>query len=179
MRLHRSVLSLAAIVGIATMASAAKEGDCEVCVATVKKFADSLSAEVKSDPKKIEETFKDYCKSTTANSKENRFCYYLGGSETSATGILSELSKPLSWSMPPTKICEKLKKKDAQICDLRFEKQIDLDTVDLKKLKVRDLKKILNDWDETCDGCIEKSDFIKRIEELKPTKYTGRSKAEL
>lgn len=48
------------------------------------------------------------------------------------------------------------------------EKQIDLNAVDLKKLKVRDLKKILNDWDESCDGCLEKTDFIKRIEELKP-----------
>lgn len=51
------------------------------------------------------------------------------------------------------------------------EKQIDLNNVDLKKLKVRDLKKILNDWDESCDGCLEKTDFIKRIEELKP-KYS-------
>jgi len=47
-------------------------------------------------------------------------CYYLGGLEESATGILGELSKPLSWSMPADKICEKLKKRDAQICDLRF-----------------------------------------------------------
>lgn len=93
--------------------------------------------------------------------------------------------------MPAEKVCEKLKKMDAQICDLRYgmkhlphdlvfdmlimksflifvEKQIDLNNVDLKKLKVRDLKKILNDWDESCDGCLEKTDFIKRIEELKP-----------
>jgi len=95
-------------------------------------------------------------------------CYYLGGVEDSATGILSEMSKPLSWSMPADKICEKLKKKDNQICDLRYEKQIDLKTVNLKKLKVRDLKKILSDWEETCDDCIEKGDFIKRIESLKP-----------
>jgi mesencephalic astrocyte-derived neurotrophic factor len=47
-------------------------------------------------------------------------CYYLGGLEESATGILSEMSKPLSWSMPADKICEKLKKKDVQICDLRY-----------------------------------------------------------
>jgi len=33
---------------------------------------------------------------------------------------------------------------------------------------VRDLKKILSDWDEECDGCLEKTDFIKRIEQLKP-----------
>lgn len=47
------------------------------------------------------------------------------------------------------------------------DKQIDVNAVDLKKLKVRDLKKILSDWDEECDGCLEKTDFIKRIEELK------------
>lgn len=55
-----------------------------------------------------------------------------------------------------------------------LDKQIDWSTVDLKKLKVRDLKKILSDWDETCDGCLEKPDFIKRIEELKP-KYAPSS----
>lgn len=48
------------------------------------------------------------------------------------------------------------------------EKQIDLKSVDLKKLKVKDLRKILNNWDESCEGCLEKTDYIKRIEELKP-----------
>lgn len=63
-------------------------------------------------------------------------------------------------------------------CFLSLEKQIDLNSVDLKKLKVRDLKKILSDWDETCDGCLEKTDFIKRIEELKP-QYAAGAKSEL
>ncbi|XP_026286265.1 mesencephalic astrocyte-derived neurotrophic factor homolog [Frankliniella occidentalis] len=146
--------------------SALKPEDCEVCFKVVEKFSNSLSDDVRKDPKKIEEQFRKFCKGS--KSKENRLCYYLGGLDESATGILGELSKPLSWSMPAEKICEKLKKKDNQICDLRYDKTIDLKTVDLKKLKVRDLKKILNDWDETCDGCLEKSDFIKRIEELKP-----------
>lgn len=70
--------------------------------------------------------------------------------------------------MPADKICEKLKKKDVQICDLRYDVEIDLKTVDIKKLKVRELKKILNDWGEDCQGCVEKSDYIQRIEELKP-----------
>ena len=34
--------------------------------------------------------------------------------------------------------------------------------------QVKELKKILNDWDEGCDGCLEKGDFIKKIEQLKP-----------
>ncbi|XP_055850810.1 mesencephalic astrocyte-derived neurotrophic factor homolog [Episyrphus balteatus] len=154
------------VVLITQTTNGLKEEDCEVCVKTVRRFAETLSDVTKKDHKKIEEEFKKFCK--TQKNKEQRFCYYLGGLEDSATGILNELSKPLSWSMPAEKVCEKLKKMDAQICDLRYEKQIDLSAVDLKKLKVRDLKKILSDWDETCDGCLEKSDFIKRIEELKP-----------
>lgn len=149
-----------------------REGDCEVCIKFVETIAEKLTDDVKKDPKKIEIEIRKYCK--TSKNKENRFCYYVGGLEESATGILGEVSKPMSWSMPASKICEKLKKMDAQICDLRYDKQIDLNKVDLKKLKVRDLKKILNDWDETCEGCLEKTDFIKRIEELKP-KYMPRS----
>lgn len=106
-------------------------------------------------------------------------CYYVGGLETSATYIIGEMSKPMSWGMPADKICrEKLLKKDSQICDLKYEKQIDLDSVDLKKLKVKDLKKILSDWGESTFGMAEKSDFIRKIEELKP-KYANKKKSDL
>lgn len=145
---------------------ALKQGECEVCIKTLDRFRNTLSEDVLKDFKKIEKEFKDFCKGV--KNKENRFCYYLGGLEESATGILGEMSKPMSWSLPSDKICEKLKKKDSQICELRYDVQIDLKTVDLKKLKVRDLKKILNDWGEECEGCIEKSEYLKRIEDLKP-----------
>jgi len=161
-----AIFVVVALLFIVNLAEGLKEGECEVCVNVMKKFSDSLEEDIRKDFKKIETSFRKFCKG--AKGKENRLCYYLGGLEESATGILGEMSKPLSWNMPADKICEKLKKKDSQVCELRYEKTIDFKTVDLKKLKVRDLKKILNDWDEDCDGCIEKSDFIKRIEELKP-----------
>lgn len=158
--------TVAVLLALADATYGLKKEDCEVCMTVVEKFANTLTPDVRSDTKKIEAEFRKFCK--TSKNKENRFCYYLGGLEDSATGILGELSKPLSWSMPADKVCEKLKKKDSQICDLRYDKTIDLRTVDLKKLKVRDLRKILSDWDETCEGCIEKLDFIAKIEELKP-----------
>lgn len=34
-------------------------------------------------------------------------------------------------------------------------------------MRVKELKKILNDWDEKCSGCVEKSDYVKKIEEVK------------
>jgi hypothetical protein len=46
------------------------------------------------------------------------------------------------------------------------EQKIDLKNTDLKKLRVKQLKKILNDFDEQCYGCVEKSDFIKKIQEV-------------
>ncbi|KAL1130689.1 hypothetical protein AAG570_011930, partial [Ranatra chinensis] len=144
-----------------------------VCFTVLERFNSQLTDKVKSDPIKIEEEFKKFCK-TTSNSqnsaklKENKFCYYLGGLPESATSVLRDLSKPLSYSLPVDKLCERLSAKVGGICALRYEKMIDLRTVDLKKLKVRDLKKILNDWNEECEGCIEKSDYIKRIESLKP-----------
>ncbi|XP_060534248.1 mesencephalic astrocyte-derived neurotrophic factor homolog [Cylas formicarius] len=147
-------------------AQALKQGECEVCIKVLERFRNTLSDDVLKEPKKIEREFRSFCKGV--KNKEERFCYYLGGLEESATGILGEMSKPMSWSLPSEKICEKLKKKDQQICELRYDVQIDLKTVDLKKLKVRDLKKILNDWGEECEGCIEKSEYLKRIEELKP-----------
>lgn len=54
------------------------------------------------------------------------------------------------------------------------DKQIDLSTVDLKKLRVKELKKILDDWGETCKGCAEKSDYIRKINELMP-KYAPKA----
>lgn len=88
-------LVLSVFLGIICTVTALKEGDCEgenlsnvfifksaqdfmaliwiftVCVAVVDKFSQSLTADIKSDPKKIEAKFREYCKGT--KSKENRF----------------------------------------------------------------------------------------------------------
>jgi len=144
----------------------ATEENCEVCVKFITKFIDSIDEATKSSPSKIEDSFRKFCKQTKGD--DNRFCYYVGGLEESATGMLSEMSKPISWSMPADKVCFKLFRKDEQICDLRYEKTFDYSKVDFKKLKVHELKQILSDWGEQCRGCSEKSDYIRLVEELLP-----------
>ena len=47
-------------------------------------------------------------------------CYYIGASDISATKLVREITKPLSFGKPTEKICEALKKKDEQICELRY-----------------------------------------------------------
>ncbi|XP_076351053.1 mesencephalic astrocyte-derived neurotrophic factor [Tachypleus tridentatus] len=159
------------LLALLGFAKGLREGECEVCIELLKRLEKSLDPGLKDKPAHIEEKFKEMCKDT--KKAEHRFCYYIGGLEESATSIVSEMSKPMSWGLPAEKICERLKKKDAQMCELRYEKTIDLNNVELKKLRVRDLKKILSDWDEICEGCIEKTEFIKKIEELKPKYMRG------
>uniref|UniRef100_F7DBF4 Mesencephalic astrocyte derived neurotrophic factor n=1 Tax=Monodelphis domestica TaxID=13616 RepID=F7DBF4_MONDO len=93
---------------------------------------------------------------------------YTGATSDAATKSINEVSKPLSHHIPVEKICEKLKKTDSQICELKYDKQIDLSTVGLKKLRLKGVKKILDDWGEMCKGCAEKSDYGRKIHEPMP-----------
>jgi mesencephalic astrocyte-derived neurotrophic factor len=137
--------------------------NCEVCVKFINRLIDQMGSTDLSDEKKVEKTFKSMC--SKAKDRDERFCYYIGGLETSATYIVNELTKPVSWGMPADKVCERLKSKDSQICDLRYDKAIDLKAVNFNKLKVKDLRKILEMWGEECKGCSEKSEFIRLVKD--------------
>ncbi|XP_058525261.1 cerebral dopamine neurotrophic factor isoform X2 [Ochotona princeps] len=99
-------------------------------------------------------------------------CYYLGATKDAATKILGEVIRPMSVHMPAVKICEKLKKMDSQICELKYEKKLDLALADLWKMRVAELKRILQNWGEECRACAEKIDYVNLIKELAP-KYTA------
>lgn len=47
-------------------------------------------------------------------------CYYIGATDDAATKIINEVSRPLAHHIPVEKICEKLQKKDSQICELKY-----------------------------------------------------------
>lgn len=171
-RVLAALVVLAVYLAQVGVASAKKSADhCEVCIGALTKFASTLADGDKTNPAAIEKEFKKWCK--TAKKKEERFCYYIGGRVDSATYIVAEMAKPMSWGMPVEKVCDKLEKKDKQVCELRYDKEIDLKNTNLNKLKVKDLKKILTEWDEVCVACTEKSDFVKRVKELMPKHAPG------
>ncbi|XP_070610785.1 cerebral dopamine neurotrophic factor [Erythrolamprus reginae] len=144
---------------------------CEVCQDFLERFYSSLKGKHSDFSRaSIEEELMKTC--TKAKGKELRLCYYLGATEDAATKILTEVSRPMSGHVPVTKICEKLKKVDIQICELKHERQLDLTWVDLSKMKVAELKKILESWGEACRACAEKTDFEDLIKEVAP-KHTA------
>ncbi|XP_060571298.1 mesencephalic astrocyte-derived neurotrophic factor homolog [Ruditapes philippinarum] len=163
------VFFVLAIVTVSYAKKSFTREDCDVCVTVLEKFEQEYPGIKDKKEAEIESTFKKFCK-TLKNSKEDRFCYYIGGSDTSATNILKMMTSPFKNHLPHLKTCEKLRTADSQVCDLKYEKKIDLTAVDFKKLKVKDLKKILSDWneDKACKGCSEKSDFVRAVKELMP-----------
>ncbi|XP_066490189.1 cerebral dopamine neurotrophic factor [Tiliqua scincoides] len=156
----------------------AAEARCEVCQDFLERFYISLK-EKHSDfsMASIEDELVRSCMNTRG--KENRLCYYIGATSDAASKIIAEVSRPMSAHVPVPKICEKLKKIDAQICELRYERQLDLTSVDLSKMKVSELKKILDSWGEVCRACVEKTNFVDLIKELAPKHTAAPSRTDL
>ena len=150
-----------------------REGECEVCLKRVGDFISELST-IK-DETAVENGIKRICKTYT-DKADKRFCYYIGGSEDAATSLLRTLSRPIINHMPKELICDRLKSADGQICAVHYEKPptpIDWSAVDLTKMRVKELKHILDGWQEKCEGCTEKGDFIRMINAVKDKHIGG------
>ena len=116
---HRLAVALA--LSMLPASRALRPGDCEVCISYLGRFYQDLKdRDVTFSPASIEKEFIKFCRE--ARGKENRSCYCIGTTEDAATKIINEVSKPLSHHNPVEKICAKLKKKDSQICELKYDK---------------------------------------------------------
>lgn len=156
------------ILTTATFATALEPSDCPVCFSIVERLRNDVAKDgAKVTAESVSEQFLYLCDTAEKDSTESKFCYYMGGQDVSATRTYKLMAEKIAWGFPTAKVCEEIRKKDQQICEIRERKPIDLKTVDLRKLKVADLKRLLKDRGEACDYCFEKSEFIKKVEEIK------------
>jgi hypothetical protein len=143
-----------------------------VCNAVLGEIDLSLTADQRNDVLKVEQVMQSYC--DAAAGKQKQMCYYMGIADKlsgSAGGVKREISGSFSRGINAKRLCSRLKKMDQQMCELKFEKLVDING-DLNKLKVKDLRKVMDDKNIECVGCAEKGDFIRAI-----NKFLG--KAEL
>nr|XP_023442687.1 mesencephalic astrocyte-derived neurotrophic factor isoform X2 [Dasypus novemcinctus]XP_023442688.1 mesencephalic astrocyte-derived neurotrophic factor isoform X2 [Dasypus novemcinctus]XP_058144125.1 mesencephalic astrocyte-derived neurotrophic factor isoform X2 [Dasypus novemcinctus]XP_058144126.1 mesencephalic astrocyte-derived neurotrophic factor isoform X2 [Dasypus novemcinctus] len=119
-------LAVALALSVLQGSRALRAGDCEVCLSYLGRFYQDLrDRDVTFSPATIEKELIKFCRE--ARGKENRLCYYIGATDDAATKIINEVSKPLAHHIPVEKICEKLKKKDSQICELKYGLTYQLD----------------------------------------------------
>ena len=125
-----------------------------VCFSKLPKPAPQLSLVA------IEEAVGAYCEKPPTE-KHAKLCYYIDP-------IKRELSTPLKNGAPVSVVCQKLKKKSAEICSLKFASsapaalKIDAST-DFAKLKIAQLKAFIAEKNIPCASCLEKDDFVAHI----------------
>eukprot|EP00616_Rhizochromulina_sp_CCMP1243_P016936 CAMPEP_0118974156 /NCGR_PEP_ID=MMETSP1173-20130426/11100_1 /TAXON_ID=1034831 /ORGANISM="Rhizochromulina marina cf, Strain CCMP1243" /LENGTH=171 /DNA_ID=CAMNT_0006923865 /DNA_START=15 /DNA_END=530 /DNA_ORIENTATION=+ len=163
MKLAVVVLSLAAAVlalGSPAAAKAAKEDpkECEVCVKVLEDVEALLDSDEKSSKVSIEEALGTHCARKDLSAKEKKMCYNM-------EPIKKSVSHPFSLRMPKKKVCQRLKKDNPDICEIKFPVKVakEAKPEDVSKLRVKQLKQILNDRGVECKGCVEKADFVKKV----------------
>ena len=119
-----------------------------------------MSAADKKDIVKIEDKIGAYCEAPPSD-KETKLCYYVDP-------IKREISQPAKNGVPVNVICQRLKKKSAEICALKYSSAPPAAAIvkgtDLTKLRVKDLKAFLAEKAIACADCIEKEHFVAAVE---------------
>jgi len=150
---------LACLAAIALAADDTKE--CEVCVKVMDDIRATLSKADSKNKPKIEAAMAKYCanKENKLSAREKKICYYIDP-------IKRDVAQPFSLGMPSLKVCKRITKSNPEICTVKFPVKTDkLDKKDLSKLRVKQLKKILDERGVDYKGLLEKEEFIKKVQE--------------
>merc|ERR1712100_1018064 len=140
---------LAALLAVGYAKPKEDERACEVCKAVIDEIDKLLTVKDREDVESVEKVMQKYC--DTTKGKDKTMCYYMGiGDATSGTagGVKRDISSSLTRGINAKRLCNRLKTKDAQMCDL-------------KKLRVKELRKICDDEGINTKGLMEKDEFIK------------------
>jgi len=172
------ILLLVIMLAVAVVAKGKKlkevdPKECEVCMQNLEAIDLLLSKEDKGNKEKIEGAIDKHCTKSGAgstwkasesltNPKDVKMCYYFNP-------IKKAISQPFSTGMPKQKVCQRLKKDNPEICEVKYplkvEKKEGEQSVDYSKLRVKQLKTLLDQRGIKCSGCTEKADFVKRCTE--------------
>jgi hypothetical protein len=134
MELKRFLVLVLVVVCLVGLAAAAKKGakkeadpkECEVCVANLEKIDGMLEKSKKKNHAEIEKAINKHCTLTGAGSdwkpnpaltspKDVKMCYMF-------EPIKKAISQPFSTGMPKKKVCERLRKDNPEICEVKYRK---------------------------------------------------------
>jgi hypothetical protein len=124
----------------------------------------SMAKEDYSKKPEIEDAIGRYCmnsdkKPSKLPAREKKICYYIDP-------IKRDVAQPFSLGMKSLKLCQRITKSNPEICTVKFQVKTDnMEKKDISKLRVKQLKSILGDRGVECKGCLEKEEFIKRVQE--------------
>lgn len=130
-----------------------------VCVKVMDDVREMISKDDASNKPIIEQAMGKYCARDTLNAKERKICYYIDP-------IKRDVAQPFSLGMSSLKVCQRINKSNPEICTVKLTVKTEkMETQDISKLRVKQLKQILAERGVECVGCVEKEEFVKRVKE--------------
>lgn len=130
-----------------------------VCVKVMDDVKATLSKEDSRKKPAIEKAIGEYCERDNLHAREKKICYYIDP-------IKRDVAQPFSLGMNSLKVCQRITKANPEICTVKYPiKTEKMEKQDLSKLRVKQLKQILADRGVECKGCLEKEEFIKKVED--------------
>lgn len=130
-----------------------------VCIKVIDEVRSGMSKKEQKDKLAIESALGAYCGRSDIGPRERKICYYIDP-------IKRDVAHPFSLGMPSEKVCKRITASNPEICTVKFPVETQkMEKQDLSKLRVKQLKSILADRGVECTGCIEKEEFIKKIQE--------------
>mmetsp|Transcript_29985 Transcript_29985/g.35635 ORF Transcript_29985/g.35635 Transcript_29985/m.35635 type:complete len:169 (-) Transcript_29985:150-656(-) len=154
----------AVIASFATMlfmSSPALAGNCEVCIKVMDDVRGSMEKKDQKNKPQIEQALGKYCAKSPAElgPRERKICYYIDP-------MKRDIAQPFSLGMPSQKVCDRINKNNPEICAVKFPVATEkMEKQDLSKLRVKQLKSILADRNVECRGCVEKEEFVKKVQD--------------
>lgn len=124
----------------------------------------TLTKDQRSDVEKVEAAMRKWCDS--AQGKDKAMCYYMGvGDEKEGTsgGVKRDISRSLTNGINAKRLCNRLKSKDGQMCELKYEKKFDPANADFNKMRVKEMRSICDQAGIDTKGLVEKDEFVNKI----------------
>jgi mesencephalic astrocyte-derived neurotrophic factor len=121
----------------------------------------TLSKEDSKSKPKIEAAMGEYCANNDnkLSAREKKICYYIDP-------IKRDVAQPFSLGMSSLKVCKRITKSNPEICTVKFPVKTDnMEKKDLSKLRVKQLKQILDGRGVDYKGLLEKEEFIQKVQE--------------
>jgi len=125
-----------------------------VCVKFYQGVYDSIGENEWNNEEKIENRITKWCAANNVRPFD-KMCYYI-------EGIKRKIGKDLKTGAPAELACKRLAQKDDAICTLKEPRKLDAN-INLDKMRVKQLRELMQEFGVDCPNCLEKSDMIKRI----------------
>ena len=167
------ILALVIVPEVFSKKKAPKEADpkeCEVCISNLNAVDALLKGNEKRDKAMIEKALTKHCTlsgfgsewkpNPNLSQKDVKMCYFF-------EPFKKSISQPFATGVPKDKVCKRLKKDNPEICDVKYPVKVEKEgeAVNYNKMRVKELKTLLDQRGVKCSGCTEKTDFVKKCQE--------------